>query len=84
MPFVKGQKGLGGRKKGVQNRLTRSVKQAFEEVFRDLQADDQSPAHLLNWAKENTTDFYKLASKLIPEEITGNVSLTVQLTKYDK
>ncbi len=84
MPFVKGQKGLGGRRKGVPNRLTKSVKQSFEAAFRDLQADEESPAHLLNWARENTTDFYKIAAKLIPEEVTGNVSLTVQLTKYDR
>lgn len=59
----------GGRKKGTPNRLTRSVKEAFEEAFRQLQGDPD--ASLPTWAKENPTEFYKLAAKLIPHELTG-------------
>lgn len=78
----KGIKKTGGRAKGTPNKLTVTVKQAFEQAFKDLQADPKQPYHLLNWAKENQTDFYKLASKLIPEEISGNVALTINVTKY--
>lgn len=65
-----------GRPKGSQNKLTRAVKDAFQAAFDDLQDDEQ--ANLATWARANTTDFYKLASKLIPAEL--NAHLTGSLT----
>ena len=67
--FQKGSpppKGVG-RKKGSVNRFTRTIKDTFEEVFKDLQKT--SKLNLLAWAKENPSDFYKLANRLIEKSI---------------
>jgi hypothetical protein len=66
-----------GRKKGSQNKLTRTVKEAFENVFRDLQKDPKDPAHLREWAKREPDKFYPLAAKLIPTEVKGEMNHTV-------
>jgi hypothetical protein len=31
---------------------------------------------MVKWAKENPTEFYKIASKLIPTELQGNLNNT--------
>lgn len=62
-----------GRPKGVQNKLTRKVKEAFEATFEDLQRGG-GPSSLGAWAKDNPTEFYKIASKLIPAELNANVT----------
>jgi hypothetical protein len=68
------QKGNTGKPKGAQNKLTKSVKEAFEIAFNELQGDEN--ANLATWAKQNTTEFYKLAAKLIPTSV--NADLTTQ------
>jgi hypothetical protein len=68
------QKGNKGKPKGAQNKLTKSVKEAFEIAFNELQGDEN--ANLATWAKANTTEFYKLAAKLIPTSV--NADLTTQ------
>lgn len=71
---MKGGKRPGsGRKKGTPNKLTASVKEAFETAFRQLQG--VPGARLDDWAQSNTTEFYKLASKLIPSELNATVQL---------
>lgn len=69
--FQKGTKrpAKAGRRAGTPNKLTQSVKEAFEAAFNDLQSDEANS--LLQWAKQNPTDFYKLAAKLIPLQLTG-------------
>jgi len=60
----------GGREKGTPNKVTASIKSAFFLAFQDLGG---WPA-LSKWAQDdpkNLTEFYKLASKLIPTEISG-------------
>lgn len=69
MRYQKGHGPTGGRKKGVPNKLTKTVKETVLAVFNDLQADPK--ANLLSWAKNNPKDFYLIASKLIPTEIKG-------------
>lgn len=73
MPFKKGKPKTGGKQKGTQNKLTTSVKDAFQIAFQELQNDKE--ANLLNWAKLNTTEFYKIASKLIPTDIKGDIKV---------
>jgi len=60
-----------GRKEGSQNKLTVTVKECVLDVFNKLQEDPK--ANMLSWAKEEPTEFYKIASKLIPAEITAKV-----------
>lgn len=58
-----------GRKPGTPNKITRAFKEAVAAVFEDLGGEK----HLLGWAKKNPTEFYKIATRLIPTEIVGNV-----------
>lgn len=55
----------GGRVAGTQNKFTRTVKDAFSEAFEMLGGAEA----LFKWAMRNQTDFYKLASKLIPADV---------------
>jgi hypothetical protein len=67
-----GKKSGGGSRKGSPNKLTKSVKEAFEIAFSELQEDKE--AKLTNWAKENPTEFYKLAAKLIPTSVNADLT----------
>ncbi len=72
MPFEKGKEKTGGRKKGVQNQLTRTVKDTVLEAFNDLQSDPKN--NIIAFAKKYPRDFYAIAAKLIPTEVKGNVN----------
>lgn len=69
-PF--GGKAGPGRPKGVPNKTTATIKEAIASVYAKLQ-DKQGGdhAHFLAWAEESPTEFYKLAAKLIPVQLTG-------------
>jgi hypothetical protein len=75
----------GGRGKGTPNKTTKMVKEVFATVFDEIQEDKK--ANLKSWAKENPTEFYKLASKLIPVQVGGdpenplNLNLTTEQIK---
>jgi hypothetical protein len=56
-----------GRPKGVPNKATASIKKAFLEAFERR----GGVKALVEWAEDEPTEFYKLAAKLIPTEITG-------------
>ena len=75
-------KGNSGKPKGTPNKLTKTVKETILGAFNDLQEDPR--ANIFSWAKENPTEFYKIASKLIPTEISGSLEVTkapMDLTK---
>ena len=62
----------GGRKKGTPNKSTSAIREAVLGVFADLQEEAGSPnGHFLGWARASPTDFYRLASKLLPLQVTG-------------
>jgi hypothetical protein len=65
--FKKGDK-RAGRPKGTPNKLTKTVRDTVLAAFNDLQSDPK--ANILTWAKENPKEFYQIAAKLIPTEIT--------------
>lgn len=69
--FEPGHEKKGGRKKGVQNSLTKTVKEAVLEAFNEIQNDPK--ANLLEWGKKNPHLFYPIAAKLIPAEINAHV-----------
>lgn len=60
----------GGRQKGTPNKSTATAKQAFQDAFDEL----GGVASLVTWAKLNETDFYKLFSKLIPQDVNANIT----------
>lgn len=65
-------KGNPGKPRGATNKLTRTVKEAFEIAFQDLQ--DKPGARLADWARDNPTDFYRIAAKLIPQATTAEIT----------
>lgn len=67
--------GSGGRPKGTTNHLTKTVKETVLAVFTALQKDKK--ANLKAWAKQEPTEFYKIAAKLIPTEFTGSVKQVI-------
>lgn len=72
MPFKKGKSGNPtGRPLGATGKITRSVKEVVLHTFIELQ--NHPTANLKSWAEENTTEFYKVASKLIPTELNANI-----------
>lgn len=69
MPFKPGtpKPPNSGRKKGVPNSFTTSMKEAFRIAF-----DEMGGAQALaEWGKLNPDRFYPLASKLIPIDVTS-------------
>jgi hypothetical protein len=54
-----------GRKAGTPNKLTATFKQAVLMVFDNLGGVE----HLTEWARANPTEFYKIAARLIPQEM---------------
>lgn len=76
--FKPGKKKTGGRKKGVQNKMTATVKETVLSVFQDIQSDPKN--NLLAFAKKHPRDFYQIAAKLIPTEVSGSVKHIIKVT----
>lgn len=80
--FKKGQGKIpgSGRPKGTANKVTTSVKQALIEAFDQMGGIPS----LVRWGRQNPTDFYKLWSRLLPIQITGEGGGPVVVqTKHD-
>ncbi len=68
--------GEGGRPTGATNKTTKLVKEAFAEAFDELQKDPE--VKLAVWGKDNPTEFYKLAAKLIPIQLSNDPDSPIQ------
>lgn len=78
-PFKKGE--AKGRPKGVQNKITRTVKETVLSAFNELQGD---PKHnIISFAKSNPKEFYAIAAKLIPTEVKATVESSVPILSLD-
>lgn len=85
MTFKPGQSGNPhGRKPGTTNKITKTVRQAFEDAFAHLQENPSDKWALRTWAKDNPTPFYSLASKLIPLQVAAVVEDTTTLTETQR
>jgi hypothetical protein len=65
-----GKREGAGRKPGVPNKLSASVKDNVIAVFNDLNGDNLG--HMKDWAMENPTQFYNLYGKLLPVTLQGD------------
>ena len=63
--FTKGMPKIGGRKAGTPNKLTGVFRNAVLHVYAAIGGDDA----FAKWAAQHPTEFYKIASRLIPAEI---------------
>ena len=75
-------KGTGGRPTGAIGHLNRTVKETVLAVFQDIQADPK--VNLRAFAKTYPRDFYQIASRLIPTEITGSVKQIIKVSISDE
>jgi hypothetical protein len=70
----------GGRQKGTPNKSTAAIREAMLHVFADLQADaGRENGHFLEWARDHSTDFYKLLARLLPRQVVipeGGLGIT--------
>jgi hypothetical protein len=71
--FKKGEKRPNQGKRGP-GKVTVTVKSVFEETFKQLQKDPKKPHALGRWAEAEPGEFYKLAAKLIPTELKGELT----------
>lgn len=61
-----------GRRKGSKNRVNLAFKDCVVNVLRRGGGE----AWLLRWAKRNPTEFFKIAARLIPQELLAKVDHT--------
>lgn len=71
-----------GRPPGVKNKLTSTVKETVLSVFQDIQKDPK--INLKAFATKHPRDFYQIAAKLIPTEITGKLKTTFNVLEPDE
>ncbi len=60
-----------------QGKLAKTVKETVLAVFNDIQEDKR--ANLLTFAKENPKEFYQIAAKLIPTEVSAVVDSKINI-----
>jgi hypothetical protein len=65
MPFERGKPKTGGRQSGTMNRFTGAFREAVQIVYHRLGGH----AAFLNWARDNPTEYYRIAARLIPGEM---------------
>ena len=75
MPFQPGKPKTGGRQPGTPNRVTGAFREAVQIVYDRLGSHDA----FLEWARENPTEYYRIASRLIPVEIKSDEDRTVRV-----
>ena len=69
----------GGRQIGTPNKVTSVFKDAVRTVYDDIGGNKSFAA----WAKENPTEFYRIAARLIPTEMASQgTSLNVIINRF--
>ena len=75
--FVQGSSGnLNGRPVGSKNKFT-TLKAAFIEAFEEIGGVD----NLIEWARCNQTEFYRMLARLMPREIHADVNAGYSLVE---
>lgn len=62
-------------------KLTKTVKETVLSVFNELQEDQKH--NLKAFAEKHPRDFYSIAAKLIPTEITGTVKTVIKVSESE-
>lgn len=74
--FKKGHKKLGGRKKGVRNKITRDIKEALLQSFEALGGQ----YWLESLARRRPAAYATLVGKLLPMQLTGKDGAPINVT----
>lgn len=75
-------KGNPGKPKGATNHITKTVKETVLAVFNELQS--HPTASLQAWAESKPGEFYPIAAKLIPTEISATVKQVIKVSIQDE
>jgi hypothetical protein len=67
-----------GRPKGIPNKLTTSIKEAFSLAFHEIGGADALAA----WAKKHRSHFYTLYARLAPVDVRASVEHTLNRLSY--
>lgn len=78
-PFLPGNP---GKQAGTVPRLNKTVKETVLAVFNDLQTDPKTG--LKSFAVKYPRDFYAIAARLIPTELTGTLKHIINVTDTDE
>lgn len=70
----------GGRKAGTPNKLSGTVKDNVIAVFDAI----GGVANMTSWAMENSTEFYRLYSKLMPLQLTGDPESPITFQRIER
>lgn len=90
--FEKGHEKTGGRQKGAKNKVAKAFKEILIETIHALEdnsdkKEEDPKTGLMAFAKKHPKDFYRIATKLVPQEmsaeITGEVTITVVRDRAD-
>ena len=75
MAFEKGKQKTGGRMPGAVNKLTGAFREAVQVVY------DRMGGHeaFLLWARDNQTEYYRIAARLIPIELRETEDRTINV-----
>ncbi len=78
----------GGRSKGTPNKFNKQFKDLLTETIHALEdnsdkKEDDPETGLLAWAKKHPTDFYRICSKLVPQEMVGEFTgdITIRVVR---
>lgn len=79
MAFKEGRDKTGGRQKGSPNKITKAFKDILTDTIHALEdnsdkGEDEAHTGLLEFAKNNPKEFYRIASKLVPQEMVGELT----------
>lgn len=58
-----------GRPKGIPNKFTKQFKDLLTETIQAL--EEKRDHGLMAWAEKHPSDFYRICSKLVPQEMVG-------------
>lgn len=75
MSFQPGKPKTGGRQRGTPNQLTGAFRAAVLHVYKGLGGH----AAFLAWARENPTEYYRIAARLIPVELRSEEDRTINV-----
>ena len=78
-PFAVGD-GRERRRKGIPNKITRAFREAVLSVYDGLGGSKA----MLAWAKKHPSQFYLIAARLIPHEVSVDLKATMQTTVIHK
>lgn len=70
----------GGRKAGTPNKLSATVKDNVIAVFDAI----GGTKNMTTWAKTNETEFYRLYSKLMPLQLTGDPESPITFQRIER